>query len=320
LIAFAATVLATAAVVGYVLGELLRWLETYATEHVDAFKGRAAFAAFHALGGQDARDAFDFALERRRKRDKSFIVVLRVASVGDGDDGLRVGLFGSESYSGTSPRPHDIHLQEVWKFDGPGRLKRVKPPHEAWYKADEIKDIWFREIKPKEIKEGLVRDFARGGLSEALRQHRARYAREVAGSAATLAGGREAAVASINELLDRFESVGSDPTYEEFVDLRDDAAIAAGATAAAAGQNKHLGPAVLEQNLLFRIELARHQKYDWGLWKVMLRYYAELPRERFEWEALDVAAHLAIGLIWFDDVDPADWVQDEGDVDPVPNA
>jgi hypothetical protein len=63
-------------------------------------------------------------------------------------------------------------------------------------------------------------------------------------------------------------------------------------------------------NLTLRIESARHTKYDWALWLKILEFYVALPEEKLEWEALDAAAHLAIGAMWLDDLDPRDWDED----------
>lgn len=315
LIGFTAAVLATAAIIGYWIGELLRWLERLGTTHPKDSRGRVAFAAFHALGGQDARDAFDYVLERRRNRDKTFIVVLRVDPAGADDDGLRVGLFGPQSYSGASPRPHDVHLEEVWKFVGKGHLKRVTPPHEAWYKPDQIKDIWFREIKPDEVEQGEVRDFARGGLREALQRHRGAYAAEVVAEAQKVEASLDDAKTLGQRARDRFRGLGSDPSYEDMVSLRPDVMHAAAWAFAASGQAKAADVASQESVMRVRIETSRHNKYDWQLWERILDYYVELPKHKLEWEAEDLAAHLAIGAMWIDDLDPADWEEHAGKSD-----
>jgi hypothetical protein len=67
------------------------------------------FAA--ALGGGEARDAFDYAYQRWRKEGVYVIVEL----VGHSSESPRLvgGIYGRRSAVGQTPQPHDIYLQAL---------------------------------------------------------------------------------------------------------------------------------------------------------------------------------------------------------------
>lgn len=316
LLAFLGVVLATAVGLGFFVGWALRKLEAHSVGRSGP-SGTVATGIFHALGGQDARDAFDYVFERRRKREGAFIAILHVDPLADdrNDSGLRVGVFGPESYFGQSPRPHDLHLQEVWEFAEGGRLRRASPRHEAWYSADQIKDIWFREIEPGHLKKGEVINFARRSMAEVLGAHRRRYATQLVDRAAVLPGPvkRGQLVDALDVMRrrhDQLESSGAD--YSGWTAWSSDLEYAGAVAVALARQNDELmTDQALESNLRVRIEQARHSPYDWKLWLTIAGYYREqLSQGASHGDRLDlleVAAHLAIGLMWVDDFDPADW-------------
>jgi hypothetical protein len=130
--------------------------------------------AFHLLGGDDVRDGFDYIFTRRKQTGEDFIVRVQT-EYGDG----YVGRFGPRSYTAVSPRPHDLYLEEMWE-DGPDGPKLGKGPSEgAWFSADSIKEIRFRDLPADEKVAGVTSRLGRIGIDEAIRQERRRFAEEV---------------------------------------------------------------------------------------------------------------------------------------------
>jgi len=80
------------------------------SHHKESRSSPAARLAFHALGGQDVRDGFDYIFLRRKRQGQPFIVVV------DANNGRFAGVYGDASYFGFSPRPHDLYLERVCAF------------------------------------------------------------------------------------------------------------------------------------------------------------------------------------------------------------
>jgi len=67
------------------------------SHHKESRSSPAARLAFHALGGQDVRDGFDYIFLRRKRQGQPFIVVV------DANNGRFAGVYGDASYFGFSP-------------------------------------------------------------------------------------------------------------------------------------------------------------------------------------------------------------------------
>lgn len=94
-----------------------------------------------ALGGGEARDAFDYAYQRWR-RDGVYVIV---ELVGHSPEVPRLvgGIFGRKSAVGQTPEPHNIYLQAlctvVEDVDGIRTLaQRVEPERGVYIAADQI--------------------------------------------------------------------------------------------------------------------------------------------------------------------------------------
>jgi hypothetical protein len=112
----------------------------YYLAHVERQDGPPnLFAA--ALGGGEARDAFDYAYQRWR-RDGVYVIV---EMVGHEPEKPRLvgGVFGRASAVGQTPSPHDVYLQALClvaeDVDGVRSLtQRVDPPRGVYIPATQI--------------------------------------------------------------------------------------------------------------------------------------------------------------------------------------
>ena len=101
----------------------------------------------YALGGRDARDAWDFAFQRAAASGAWVLVHLKG---GDPEyPRMAVGKFGKHSAVGQSPTDHDLFLQELWAVDEAGKpVARIEPPRGMWVTRTEIAEIYFLDAKP----------------------------------------------------------------------------------------------------------------------------------------------------------------------------
>jgi hypothetical protein len=175
---FAVAASATAAVLGALLNVIFDGLQN------NVATSRRAQWLFQFLGGEDVRDGFDYIFARRKDSGKDFIVQVRT----DGEDGeqVHVGRYGTRSYMGVSPRPHDLYLEEMWEptEEGP---RKPEAPEGAWFAADSIKDLRFRDLPEEDKQAGTTRRLGIIGVDEALRQERERLAAEIADAVPHLA-------------------------------------------------------------------------------------------------------------------------------------
>ncbi len=164
---FAFTVLGLAVV----LGQLLYWAFDWLAPRTDWW----ARLLFHAIGGQDVRDGFDYIFLRRKRQGEQFIVVVH------GRDGDRfAGVYGDSSYFGFSPRPHDLYLEEMWEAKGddfvrPADGKTIG----GWFRADAIEHLDFRELEEAEAERGSASSFGFRGIRNAIREIRENFARDL---------------------------------------------------------------------------------------------------------------------------------------------
>ena len=95
----------------------------------------------YALGGRDARHAWDFILQRLETEGRWIVVKLKSGpAVG--------GKLGRGSWASQSPAVggHDIWIQEIWTIDPAGRpAVRIEPPQGMWAARDEIESLFVIE-------------------------------------------------------------------------------------------------------------------------------------------------------------------------------
>lgn len=194
LVLFAAAVILAAWLLGLGLGWALDELQRLAEQR--SRKGAVALAVFHALGGQDVRDAFDYVFARRKQEDKDFIAA--VHTVGAEGEQTQWGRYGDASYFGLSPQPHDLYLEEMWHESAHGVLKPMSPPEEGWFAAESIRDIHFRELPLEDKKKGVTTRVGIAGFQEAMRQEHERVAAEIAEAIAAAVGDPDDTVAVDN--------------------------------------------------------------------------------------------------------------------------
>ncbi len=101
----------------------------------------------YALGGRDARDAWDVVFQRAAAGGAWVLVHLK----GDQPDAPRVvlGKYGKGSVAGQSPAEHDLYLQELWAADSIGRpVEQLDPPRGMWVAKEEIAELYVLDGDP----------------------------------------------------------------------------------------------------------------------------------------------------------------------------
>lgn len=98
----------------------------------------------YALGGRDARFAWDFIFQRLPEGSWISVTVKGDETNGPKAIGAR---FGKASWASQSPlREHDLYLQEIWTLDDKGVPKAaVDPPQGVWLSASQIESISYFE-------------------------------------------------------------------------------------------------------------------------------------------------------------------------------
>ncbi len=94
-----------------------------------------------ALGGRDARDAWDSVFQRATERGAWILVHLK----GDdpGSPRVALGKYGNRSSAGQSPAEHDLFLQEMWIVDDAGLpVAPLDPPRGMWVAKDTITELY----------------------------------------------------------------------------------------------------------------------------------------------------------------------------------
>jgi Family of unknown function (DUF6338) len=86
---------------------------------------------------RDARDSFDFLFGKLEKEGRYLLVRRK------GSDQLVAGTFGTGSWAGKAPEPHDLYLEEVRFVSTEGAVgPAVEPKHGLWIAADDIAQIF----------------------------------------------------------------------------------------------------------------------------------------------------------------------------------
>jgi Family of unknown function (DUF6338) len=101
----------------------------------------------YALGGRDARDAWDLVFQRATVNGAWVLVHLK----GDTPDATRVvlGKYGKRSAAGQSPAEHDLFLQEMWSVDELGHpVAKLEPQRGMWIAKDGIAELYFLDGDP----------------------------------------------------------------------------------------------------------------------------------------------------------------------------
>lgn len=101
----------------------------------------------YALGGRDARDAWDVVFQRATVEGAWVLVHLK----GDEPDAPRIvlGKYGKGSVAGQSPADHDLYLQELWSVDASARpVGKLHPPRGMWVAKEEIAEIYVFDGDP----------------------------------------------------------------------------------------------------------------------------------------------------------------------------
>ena len=63
-----------------------------------------------------------------------------------GSDQLVAGTFGTDSWAGKAPEPHDLYLEEVRSVSLDGAVgPALDPKHGVWIAADELAEIFVVE-------------------------------------------------------------------------------------------------------------------------------------------------------------------------------
>jgi hypothetical protein len=98
----------------------------------------------YALGGRDARDAWDYSFQHAATTGGWVLVHLKG---GDPEyPRMVVGSYGKRSAVGQTPAAHDLFLQELWSVDVAGNpVAPIEPPRGMWVAKDEIAEIYFLE-------------------------------------------------------------------------------------------------------------------------------------------------------------------------------
>jgi Family of unknown function (DUF6338) len=101
----------------------------------------------YALGGRDARDAWDVVFQRAAVAGAWLLVHLK----GDQPDSPRIvlGKYGSRSAAGQSPAEHDLFVQELWAVDAAGKpVSKLEPARGMWVSKEEIAEIYLFDRDP----------------------------------------------------------------------------------------------------------------------------------------------------------------------------
>jgi hypothetical protein len=111
-------------------------------------EGKGSLSWWHyALGGRDARDAWDLVFQRATINGAWVLVHLK----GDTPEAPRVvlGKYGQRSAAGQSPSEHDLFLQEMWSVDELGHaVAKLDPERGMWIAKDAIAELYFLEGDP----------------------------------------------------------------------------------------------------------------------------------------------------------------------------
>jgi hypothetical protein len=233
--------------------------------------------AFHALGGQDVRDGFDYIFLRRKRQKQPFIVVV------DADGGERVaGVYGDASYFGFSPRPHDLYLEEIWDIQGENFVRRQEGDRfGAWFRAEAIERLEFRDLREEEESRGSARRFGTR-IREAMRETRENIAKKLVEAAGDhqRAPTDQALQEAVGQLTGRVTRFVNDTKADyEGAQLLKRELVEVGTLAARKlreeEQEDFANELLLIRELGRAAERARHSTYPWGLWALTLDFWAE---------------------------------------------
>jgi len=102
--------------------------------------GRDLKRFHYALGGRDAREAWDYVFQTLDQG--SWVLVRLVASTPDAPV-MFIGKYGENARHAQSPAPHDVFFDEVWATDATGApLERIDHLSGMWLSADRIEALF----------------------------------------------------------------------------------------------------------------------------------------------------------------------------------
>jgi hypothetical protein len=98
----------------------------------------------HALGAEDARNAWDYAFQ---KSGSSFVLVQLREGVVHRSPFL-VAKFARQSWAAQGPEaPRDVYFEQVWPADATGRIVgEYAEPRGMWVSADQIDALFFIDV------------------------------------------------------------------------------------------------------------------------------------------------------------------------------
>ena len=133
-------------------------------------------AVHHALGGRDARDAWDFAFQRFGS---GFVLVHLKPGVEQRSPFL-VAKWGLSSWATQTPsETKDVFFEEIWPSDAHGQVsEEYAEPRGMWVSIDQVDALYFIDPpKPAAPWRGRAVARARGGLQAIATRERMRHLR-----------------------------------------------------------------------------------------------------------------------------------------------
>jgi len=101
----------------------------------------------YALGGRDARDAWDLVFQR--VAESGAWVLVHLKDDHPGSPRIVMGRYGRHSSVGQSPASHDLFLQEMWALDDARRpVAPLDPPRGMWVAKEGIAELYVFDIDP----------------------------------------------------------------------------------------------------------------------------------------------------------------------------
>jgi len=123
--------LVTPAVLGLLINAILLRAES---------GGRDLNRIHYALGGRDAREAWDYLFQTLDQG--AWILVRLVASTPELPV-MFIGRYGERARHSQSPAPHDVYFDEVWSADEAGRaIERIGHLSGMWIAANQIESMF----------------------------------------------------------------------------------------------------------------------------------------------------------------------------------
>jgi hypothetical protein len=109
--------------------------------------GRDLRRIHYALGGRDAREAWDYVFQTL---DSGAWVLIRLVASTPNAPVMFIGRYGEKARHAQSPAPHDVFFDEVWSVDAAGLpLERIDHLAGMWLSANQI-EVMFPLAESRE--------------------------------------------------------------------------------------------------------------------------------------------------------------------------